>query len=475
MYFDVAQRLFKEESRGGEKIAFVASEGELSWNELKKISGEIAKALEKAGVRKGARVLVYGDKEIFFLAAILACYRSKFTFIPVSPGLPVKRVESMIQQSAAEVMVVCGAYANVPRAPLALHCDLSVEQNVNYAAKTFEEDAYILFTSGSTGTPKGVRISAENITAFVNDFTQAFAVNERTVFINRADLNFDISLADLFGTLQTGGTGVFNTASHVKHDLFFERIKKYKGNHWNSTPSFVASLFPHKEFQAKALPSIETFVLSGENLPVSLVKELRSRFPQAKTVNAYGPTETCIFASYAGVTDDLLQDDKLPVSKLPAKNLSLEEDEIIISGRQVGPGYLNDAALTTEKFAGGKYHSGDRGLVKNGFLYYNGRTDDQIKLNGYRIELGDIRSALEKRPNVVQAECLPIEINGIVKRLVAFVIAKDTIDPLALKKELAEMIPSYMIPSEIIAMSEFPVNASLKTDRKKLLEFYLGA
>ncbi|HXB40051.1 MAG TPA: AMP-binding protein [Bacteroidia bacterium] len=468
MRFDVATKIFLEEEAGGNKIAFVAADKELSWTGLKTLSDKICETLEKVKVPQGHPVLVYGDKEAFFLAAIFSCYRKNLPFVPLSPDLPPKRIENIIEQSKSSVILICGDYENAPELPVVIRNDFIVVGSASTLNKIADGIAYIIFTSGSSGEPKGVLISNENITTFIKWFTANFQVNEKTIFINQASFLFDISLADFFGALQTGGTAIFNTSQIISDNLFFSRINKYKGSYWNSTPSFVSMFLADKNFNAQNLSSVNQFVLSGENLPVTLVKELRSRFPEARIVNAYGPTETTIFASYTEITNEMLNENTLPVSKFPAENILLENGEIIIAGKQVGKGYLHTLQLSNEKF-----NTGDLAVLKNNYLYYAGRMDEQIKFNGYRIELNEIKITLEKFDFIACAECLPLEIGGKIKRLLAFAIFKDVEKISTLKEKLSQLLPAYMIPSEIIVVKEFPLSSNFKVDKKKLLNDYL--
>jgi len=479
MYFDVAGKIFKEENTEADKIAFVAADLAISWSELKNLSDKICETLDKAGVVKKHPVLVYGDKEAFFLAVILSCYRMSLPFIPVNNSLPKNRIEKIIEQTQSRVMIVCGNYENVPEMPVILKEDLSIYKKEIVNFSNVIDAAYILFTSGSSGEPKGVIISEDNLISFTKWFTKEFPVNKETVFINQASFLFDISLPDFFGTLQTGSTCIFNTNEITANtNLFFKRINTYKGNYWNSTPSFITRCFADKNLNAENLPNITHFVLSGENLSISLVKELKSRFPKAAVINAYGPTETTIYASFMEASDILLSEDSLPICKADDTTIHLDDEEIIITGN-VGIGYLNKDDLTKEKFISYKnkraFRTGDIAFVKNGYIYYSGRKDDQIKLNGYRIELNEIKHALECIDFIEQAECLPIVIDGKAKRLIAFVKTTEEINVPELKKILEKELPIYMIPSEIIAQKEFPYTNSFKTDKQKLMADYLSA
>jgi D-alanine--poly(phosphoribitol) ligase subunit 1 len=468
MYFDLAANEFKEIDRDPAKLAFGCADRELTWQQLKDLSDKICSLLEQTNIPEGAPVIIYGEKETLFIAAILACYRKKLPFIPIEPSLPAKRIENIILQSGAQLGILCGNSSDAPQLSISINSDLEI-----VGQSTFEtvhpDSAYILFTSGSSGEPKGVIVTRENLISFASWFCKNFPVSHETEFINQASLLFDISLADVFGTLHTGGSAVFNSSSQVASGDFFSRIQKGRGNYWNSTPSFLSFCFTNKEFTEKHFSAVKTFVLSGENLSPALVRELFVRFPSAKVFNAYGPTEACIFSSCILITPEMLSAASLPISEFPQECLSIENGELIISGPQVTQGYLGGKTFN------GRFATGDLVEEKDGLLFYKGRKDDQVKLNGYRIELNEIKHVLELHTNVAKAECLPVVVNHKVKRLIAFVTVKNNQPDLVdIKKHLALLLPAYMIPSEIIPIKEFPHTSSFKTDRKKLLETYLN-
>src|ERR1017187_1691020 len=156
MYFDVATKTFREKDVEADKIAFVAADKSLTWFELKALSDEICETLRKTNVQKGHSVLVYGDKEAFFLAAILSCFRINLPFIPVNNLLPEKRIEKIIEQTQSQLMLVAGNYATLPIMPIIIFSDFGIHIKGGIQLCKTMEAAYILYTSGSSGEPKGV-------------------------------------------------------------------------------------------------------------------------------------------------------------------------------------------------------------------------------------------------------------------------------------------------------------------------------
>ena len=231
-----------------------------------------------------------------------------------------------------------------------------------------------------------------------------------------------------------------------------------------------------------------------QELPLSLIQlkqvlssacslnEHKFRFPDARIFNAYGPTETCIYASCQEVTDYFLNDKNAPIAHIEEQNLLLDTPEIIICSEGVATGYLENEKRNQEKFIQRDkkraFRTGDLFYIKNKYIYFDGRNDEQVKLNGYRIEPDEIKEVIEHIKGVEQAECIPIRVDGHVKRLIAFLKwhrSDDSLSETELKIKLAQTLPAYMIPSEFIIRKDFPYNTSYKIDKQKLLEDYLNS
>ena len=469
MYFDLQRNIFMETASRPEKLAFAAADRNMTWIELEELSGKICGAYKEAGIPVGHPVMIYGDKQAFFLAAIVACLREELPFVCINSELPRKRIELIKQRTGSQVLVCAEAFDFHAEITINPDCSVVSAERPHYDS-IFSDARYLIFTSGSQGEPKGVCISAQNVSDFISWFVADFPVREKAVFINQASFLFDIALADLFGALQAGASAVFNSSAQSRSEEFISRIRRFNGNYWNSTPSFVSFCLLHEDFNATALPSIKHFVLSGEQLSTSLVKKIIARFPKAGVINAYGPTEATIFASRIAVTPQMLAGNSIPIAHLSDDRLTIEQDEIIIC-RQVGSYLDRDGTFFTRNDKR-CFKTGDGAVVKDDHIYFSGRSDTQLKLSGYRIDLEEIRHALEELPEVRQALCLPIEVQGRVKRLVAFVEAEKS-SIAALRLKLAETLPAYMIPSEIVALREFPRTHSFKSDARALLEQYL--
>ena len=264
-----------------------------------------------------------------------------------------------------------------------------------------------------------------------------------------------------------------------------------------STPSFAGVCITEKEFNSKMLPNLESMIFIGEALSKNLTKELMSRFPNTRIINGYGPTEATVGVSVNDMTQKAIDDEKsLPVG-YPMSNCKIkildedgnelkenEKGEIIIIGPSVSKGYFNNKEKTDEVFFydeidGVKwraYKTGDMGYLLDGNIYYCGRKDFQIKLNGFRIEIEDIENNLRKVHNVKNAVVLPVYKDEKIAYLKGIVELNEKNDlsniknGMIIKKELGKYIPSYMIPRNISIISEFPTNINGKIDRKKLME-----
>jgi D-alanine--poly(phosphoribitol) ligase subunit 1 len=260
---------------------------------------------------------------------------------------------------------------------------------------------------------------------------------------------------------------------------------------WVSTPSFAQMCLVEEKFGEAMLPRVRRFLFCGETLAPQTAAQLLARFPQAQVWNMYGPTEATVATTSIQIDDAILEKySPLPVGRvMPNTKIAIvdgiggelsanERGEIIIAGPNVSPGYLGQPDLTTLSFFDYRgqraYKTGDLGRFRDALLFFEGRIDDQIKLSGYRIELGDVEANLRALPTVRDAVVMPVIKSGAAQSLTAFVsltARSETSDfNLAhhLRSQLRERLPAYMLPRKFVFLDAFPMTANGKVDRTAL-------
>ncbi len=474
------------------RVAHISSGSTLTFGELEAKSNSLAAYLASSLPESHLPVAVNGHKEPEMLVAFLATIKAGHPYIPIDDSLPQPRIDRIIERSRA---VICLTPERI-RQVLSSQPD-GVPQ---YVPRPIQpgDPWYIIFTSGSTGEPKGVVITAGSLEGFVSWMLDEQKLsNQQEVFLNQAPFSFDLSVMDLYLSLVTGGTLFSINRDEIAdpRQLFLALA----GSHvtvWVSTPSFAGMCLLEPTFSAAMLPQLRKFLFCGETLPPEIAAALLQRFPAAQVWNTYGPTETTCATTSVQITPAILShysplpvgyprpDGRIAVLKAdgtPARDD--EHGEIIIAGPNVSPGYLNQPDLTRKAFFDldglPAYHTGDQGHFHEGMVFFDGRQDHQIKLHGYRIELGDIEANLMAMVSVQEAIVLPCYKNGQPFALAAYVTLKNSTGQKnteiirALKKELGDRLPAYMVPRYFHFLSQFPLTTNGKVDRRKLAESVL--
>lgn len=486
MKYDFHTAEFVETTLGLHKIAVAGSDKDISWHELRRFVVSLSEKLGLLNIPPGHPVIIYGHKEAMFPAAILACIHSKITYIPVDIIYPVERIRKIAESTGAQLIINCSA--SDPGISFALEIDSALEIKANHppAFKNSiygdEKDPlqYIMFTSGSTGEPKGVQILRSSVLHFAKWACADFGFTADDVFLNQALFSFDVSLSDIIHAFSRGATLVLTSSRLFKEpEVFLDRLKKYNCSVWTSTPSFLYLFLRNENFTSLNLPALRTFFLMGEELPVSYCEIVKQNFTDCRILNGYGPTEATIITSLYELKDpDINKYKKIPIgAALSCSGLLIDENgELIIHGPHVSTGYFKDEALSAAKFfiyeGHRAFRTGDSAYCEEGLLFFKGRNDRQVKLNGFRIEPVEIDQALRRQDGITDAYTLDVSTNGRVSNLISFVIMqKESIpDTEKIKSMLKNTLPSYMIPSVIIAVEAFPLTTSYKTDKAALLE-----
>ena len=477
-----------------------------TYHDLKVDSDSLAAKIDSLALPEKSPVVVFGGQEYDMLATFVALTKSGHAYIPIDSHSALERVTAIVEVAQPSLIIAINDFplkdVNIPI------LDLAAVQTAFAAKHPYEivhpvkgdDNYYIIFTSGTTGKPKGVQISHDNLLSFTNWMItdKEFATPIRPQMLAQPPYSFDLSVMYWAPTLALGGT-LFAVPSAITQDFkqLFETILNLPIAIWTSTPSFADMAMLSEDFNAEKMPGITHFYFDGEELTVKTAQKLRDRFPNARIINAYGPTEATVALSAVAITDDMLTNMKrLPIgyTKADSPTFVIDEDgnklpngeqgEIIISGPAVSKGYMNNPEKTAEAFFEFEglpaYHTGDVGtMTDEGLLLYGGRMDFQIKFNGFRIELEDVSQNLNKSQYVDSAVAVPrYNKDHKVQNLLAYVILKDGVKEQfereiditkAIKEDLQDIMMSYMMPSKFLYRDSLPLTPNGKIDIKGLI------
>ncbi len=466
-----------------EATAHISDGRTLTYGELRRHSDALACYLTERLGKDGRPIAVLGHREPEMLIAFLGAVKSGRPYVPLDTAFPQQRIDKILETSRAALVLT-------PKDILQFS---ALQVRGPARGVQGDEPFYILFTSGSTGEPKGVIITLACLEHFI---TWMLAEHRFTqlgeVFLNQAPFSFDLSVMDLYCSLATGGTLFSISRDRIANPKELYRALASSGvTTWVSTPSFAQMCLVEEKFGEAMLPRVRRFLFCGETLPPQTAAQLLKRFPKAEVWNMYGPTEATVATTSMRVDAAILERySPLPVGHaMPGTEILLvnrnrevvppdERGGIIIVGPNVSPGYLARPDLTADAFFQHRgqraYRTGDFGRFRNGLLFFEGRMDEQIKLSGYRIELGDVEANLRALATVRDAVVLPVIKDGAAQSLAAFVVLAVRDDAShfnlsqRLRKQLSERLPAYMLPRKFAFFDTFPMTANGKVDRASL-------
>ena len=492
----------REYAAGPERTALIRGEERLSYRELEARSDAFAAWLRERCGEDRSPVLLYGEKEPDFLCCLLGALKSGRAYVPVDRAVPPERAARIAAEVSPRAAVDFGGLPP-GAAPLVLDAAGAGEVLSRPAPPAPREEwvsgedwAYLLFTSGSTGEPKGVAVTAANLESFLSGVLPWYPPEEGGTILHQVSYSFDVSGCAVYAGLARG-MALFTVEKALARDYrrLFDALGASGLTFWASTPSFAELCLASGRFRQELLPELRQFLFCGEVLTHALCDALAERFPLARVVNTYGPTEAAVLVTAEEVTPELRRDGRsIPIGR-PIRGTALRltdeagreisadgvPGELCILGSSVGPGYFGRPDLTGKSFFTDEatglrgYRTGDLCLREAGRYYYLGRKDNQLKLDGYRVEVEDVEANLQKLPNVARAAVVPVREGERVAWLAAFLLLRepDGLTPLKrslrLKREAARFLPDYMIPRQLIAVDSFPLNLNGKIDKKALL------
>lgn len=449
------------------KTAIAAAGKEISYGELEKGVNELAARMILEGVKPEDRVAILMEKGANQIIGALAVLKAGAAYLPVDIHNPKQRVREILQQGDVRLVLVEDDAKEEIRNSLrewrllevSQHSPLACQQPVTFPEIKDTQLAYIIFTSGSTGSPKGVMIDHRGAVNTILDVNRRFFVACEDAAIFLSNLNFDLSVYDIFGMLAVGGKVVIPDAHKVKEPShWITLIEKYHVSVWNSVPAFMQMLVEYNTVEKeKVSRELKLVLLSGDWIPVALPGKLREQFPRAQLVGLGGATEASIWSNYFVIPDRIPKEWKsIPYGKplanqryyilneLMDKCPVWVKGELYIAGVGVAKGYFGDEERTIAAFVQKKdtgeimYRTGDYGrYLPDGNIEFLGREDSQIKRNGHRIECGEVEARLRRLEGVREAAVTAIK--GETVELVAHVVLEEGEDnPLYTKISGAE-------------------------------------
>ncbi|MGF1835878.1 amino acid adenylation domain-containing protein [Photobacterium sanguinicancri] len=501
--------------------------GNQSWSyrELARWALAIANKLHAVGCQPGEPVALFLDKSPLQIAAVMGVLLAKGSYVPIDITQPAQRCRSILEDSGAK-WVICSTEQHQhpwPQGVEALAMDpeltdsttLPDTQQVNTAmhamiiegmeADTTNQLAYILYTSGTTGKPKGVMLSHQGVANTIAGFNDQFAFSAEDRTLALVNYSFDLSVLDIFCTFTAGATLVLPDSQwRTDPGSWATAIEQHNVTVWNSVPAHMQMLMAwHENHTECDLSSLRIAFISGDWIPVTLPSVIHQHLPELSLNSLGGPTEisvTCIYNPIKEVppyATNIPYGTPLRNHKLYIQNSRFEDcpdwtpGEMLVGGPGVALGFANDPARTAQRFithprTGERlYRTGDICRYRpDGVIEILGREDNQVKIRGHRIELGEVEAALNELPYIKQAVALtrtnPVELvtalvladNSASADCTVTQAGSDNELTHIIQSDLQQVLPGYMIPSTCKVMEVIPLTANNKVDRKTLKKMF---
>jgi amino acid adenylation domain-containing protein len=476
--------LFLEQAaRTPDAEALVARGERLTYSELAERAGSLAAWLRNLGVRPEGRVAVCLERSANLVAALLGILQASGAYVPLNPAYPGERLTYLLEDCGAEVVLTSSHLLPLLPATDVRTVLLDVERCPQQTAPLLTSPllqpspsqrggtkpdnlAYVLYTSGSTGLPKGVAITHRNAVAFIDWASGAFEDKELAGVLAATSISFDLSVFEIFLPLARGGKVIL-----AENALALATLPEAgEVTLVNTVPSLLGELL-----RVGALPaSVKTVNLAGEPLRRSLVDRIAAAGTVERIYNLYGPTESTTYATWTLVPQGS-RDEPTLGRPITGTRVALLDGEIFLGGSGLARGYLDRPDLTAERFLPDPsspipgerlYRTGDLGrLLPSGEIEYLGRADHQIKVQGLRIEPGEIESAILEFPGIHEALVVQQEVAG-ARRLIAYLVGSG--DGGEVRAFLRRRLPGPLVPAAFVFLDAFPLTPNGKIDRRAL-------
>lgn len=500
----------------------------MGYGALERRSNQFAHALLAGGVRPGDRVGLHLPKSVDAIVSLFGVLKAGACYVPVDASNPASRLADIAQQCAMrciiaspataqkltheafvapalEWLVLAGDHPEGWVAPM--RCTTLAEElegrphDPPIVGGTDQDLAYVLFTSGSTGRPKGVMLSHRNALTFVDWGCERFGVEPEDRLSNHAPLNFDLSVFDVFVAIKAGASvALVPEGLSMFPTRLADFIEREPITIWYSVPSILRNLLARGQLEARDLSALRLVLFAGEVFPVRHLRDLMRALPHPAYFNLYGPTETnvCTYHEVGPIPDD--QVEPIPIGRACENTGAYAIDErgalvtqpgreglLYIGGSTVMRGYYGRPLDTAATFIRDPFCAGREEwlyctqdwvtLDERGDFLFLGRKDHMVKTGGYRVELGEIESALSDHPEVREAVAVPLPDELLGNRIRAVVVAEaeGSLSARAVQRHCGRRLPKYMVPQEVEFRPALPRTQTDKVDRTRLRDEIMTA
>ena len=522
MAYHLAQLLQRSAARRPESMAAWARGRSLTYRELEERSNQLAHLLRDRGIRKGDRVGLYFPKSLESLVTMFGILKAGAAYVPLDPDQPAARATYIINNCRMRGLVTDARRLRqfdreaIRGVELTIVTGAKPEEDVSgtvswEALSGYESGrapdwqpvttdlAYILYTSGSTGEPKGVMLSHQNALTFIEWCAEIFSVRPEDRLSSHAPLHFDLSVFDVYNAMEAGAS-----VHMVPEDIliFPASVARFMEERaisvWYSVPGALTQLALHGKLSAERFPRLRVILFAGEVFPVKHLQRLVEVLPGVELYNLYGPTETNVCTYYPVDRARLAEMEALPIGRACENTEVFAVDEqgervsraggkgeLFVRGPSVTLGYWGDPEKTRRTvvpnpfqadFAENVYRTGDLVVLReDGDYDFLGRRDNQIKVRGYRVELGEVEAALLKHSAVAEALVFaakdPVDgsrIGAVVALHKGTLNNGTTLSEGDLQQHCALHLPRYMVPASVEFREKLPRTSTGKIDRVRV-------
>lgn len=490
-YKEILRPILSSIKEFSDRNAFCINEEFYTYDQLGKCVSKIRAALQQSMYHNTKVGLVIND-DLESYASIIALWLEGDCYVPLHPGWPLERCQDICEQVELELILDSSQQTRYRNAHVINTSELIFESDFLIPKDGISDDdlAYILFTSGSTGKPKGVMLMRKNVAAFMDSFWQTgIEITEEDRCLQCFDLTFDVSVQGYLVPLTKGACCYTVPYGQIKYIYASGLIEDHQLTFGAMAPSMLRYLKPY--FEEIDATSLKTCILTAEACPLNLMEDWYNCATNTDIYDFYGPTECTIYCTYYKLTkggDNKSLNGIISIGKPLANCVGMildeqgnelpagEKGELCIAGDQVTKGYWKNEGKNSSSFffkeVDGQqmrfYHTGDLCYKdEDGDIMYSGRLDHQAKIQGFRVEMGEIEYHAREFLNGKNVVCLAFDNKESLTEIAMF-IESEEFDPDEMIAYMRTKMPSYMIPTRLFYVPVFPLNSNDKTDKVKL-------